>query len=143
MIGWLLRRRFSPVMLLLIGPLLAGCGGSDDDELTRYGISGTVKFEDKLLDQGFIRFAPEGQGVSGGAEIKQGVYEISEAKGLPAGKYKVEITSTDEGQKAAEPVPGESNVLSVDRIPAKYNAETELSITITPDGERTFDFDLE
>lgn len=138
----LVRRGCALAGVLVLAAGLAGCGGSSGIE--RYGVSGTVTLDGEPLDTGAIQFGPEdGQGMSGGAAIQNGTYDIPADRGLPAGKYRVRISSAGGGTEVEEEAPGESlENLANERIPAKYNVNSQETIEITPDGSNTFDFDI-
>jgi len=130
---------------------LAGCGS--DDGLSRYPISGTVKYDGKPLDKGMIQFFPTGTtgpAIAGGATIAGGEYAIPTAEGLVTGPYKVMISSVGGKERAAPgestaegAMPGLGPLNAPELIPAKYNAKSELNITVKPEGPNVFDFDLE
>ncbi len=130
---------------------LAGCGS--DDGLSRYPISGAVKYDGKPLDKGMIQFFPTamaGPAVAAGATIAGGQYAIPTAEGLVPGPYKVMISSAAGEEKAA---PGESSgegampglgpLHAPELIPARYNVKSELNVTVKAEGPNEFDFDLE
>jgi hypothetical protein len=81
-----------------------------------------------------------------GAMIKDGEYHIPQAKGLPPGKYHVEISSPD--LKAppiiARTAPGEppSPPTAPERIPAEYNASSTKTVELAAGKENRFDFDI-
>lgn len=126
-----------------------GCGGSDVKKIERHPIAGSVTLDGTPLDQGAIRFEPMSDvkdRTSAGSLIKDGKYSISQAEGLPPGKYMVSITSSEAGpalpsdpQAAmdaaakAQPKP--------ERIPGKYNKNTELVVEIKS-GTNQHDFPL-
>ncbi len=132
---------------------LAGCGSGDG--LSRYPISGLVKFDGKPLDKGMIQFFPTATATAGpaivaGATIAGGQYAIPTAEGLVPGPYKVMISSEGGDEKAA---PGESSeegampglgpLHAPELIPAEYNAKSELTATVKEEGPNEFNFDLE
>lgn len=137
-----LRRPLALVGLVVLAAGIAGCGGSSG--IPRYGVSGTVTLDGEPLDTGAIQFGPEdGQGMSGGATIQDGTYEIPAERGLPEGKYRVRISSAGEAAQPEDEMPGESlEHLANERIPPKYNVNSQETVEITPDGDNTFNFDI-
>jgi hypothetical protein len=138
-------REFSLRVLLGFGLLLvAGCGG---DPNARQSVSGTIRFKGQPLDQGRIQFVPAVKGPSeAGATIENGRYTIPHNLGLVAGSYKVAIFSYDrQGAKViSEEIPGDPVAKQFkERIPAKYNAQTELTAVVTGKGSNTFDYNLD
>jgi len=123
--------------------LLTGCG---DSAPKRYKVSGTVKYKGTPIPLGMITFLTEDAGASaGGAEIKDGMYEIPAVSGLAAGKYKVSVSFPD--QKGAAPAPKEGEAPGASRevkelLPAKYNRETELRAEVKAGEPNEFSFDL-
>jgi len=117
---------------------LCGCGGDG-----RQAVSGTVTFKGKPLDQGTIEFRPTAQEVNSfaGAEIKDGSYSIPASKGLLAGDYKVSISSP-EGGGVTQQMPGESDKIPKERIPAEFNINTKLTCTIKAGEAKTFDIKI-
>lgn len=129
--------------LFVAGLVCTGCG--EGNPLGRHEISGSVTLNGQPLDHGTIEFNPAamGDGVQTGGVIADGRYEIAEAQGLPPGKYKVVISSAGPG-KAPVPIdfPGDAPPPSPERIPAKYNAQTELTVDVTPESDGIYNFDL-
>lgn len=122
--------------------VLVGCG--ETNELGRLPVTGSVTLKGKPLDQGTIEFAPTGEtGVSGGAMIAAGDYQIPGDKGLPPGMYTVRISSAAEESGRVEQAPGESDTVAEERIPAKYNTDSEITVEVKSDGENKFDFKIE
>jgi hypothetical protein len=120
-----------------------GCGA--DNPLGRLAISGSVTLDGEPLPSGTIAFAPQDPaGVSSGGMISEGAYAIVAERGLPPGTYDVRIFSPDSDDTAPAGPPGPLGPPAVEeRLPARYNTETELSITVTADGSAEFDFPLE
>ena len=127
---------FALAVLVLVG----GCGGGD-----RRPLQGTVTLDGEPLASGLIQFEPfEGDGLTSGAVIEAGRYEIPGRRGLPPGRYRVRIQAMTE---APPPVPGGApgEVFlppGKDLIPARYNAASELSVEIVPAGDSRQDFQL-
>ena len=126
--------------------LLAGCGGGDNP-LGRQPISGTVKFNGAPLDHGTIDLTPVVPGkkaVGSGAMITAGSFSIPAAQGLPAGKYLVRIYSPEGGVGPKDALPGDTFVdpeqpAGKERIPAKYNVESQETIEVKPGSANKFD----
>jgi hypothetical protein len=94
------------VPMLLVLPLLAGCGRSDRPRLAP--VAGTVDYQGKPLAQGWILFVPE-HGHSALARIVAG--RIVEAStfdandGVPVGRHRVQIASYAHEPRGMELVP--------------------------------------
>lgn len=126
-----------PVWLLGCSLLAVGCGGSDGPPAAeRYPVTGTVKLDGQPLASGTISFESEEDAAAGNApatgEIKDGAYAVEST----AGVKKVVISRTEEyGQ------PDETGVKPTrETIPARYNANSELTADIKPDAENKYDF---
>ena len=131
----LLRRSF---LAALVAAIVAGCQGDP-----RLAVSGTVKINGQLLDQGRIEFhPPDNNGTMSGAVIQNGKYEIPRDKGLAPAIYEVRIYSYDEKGAKADSIPGEPGLGFKERIAAKYNAESMLKADVKR-GNTTFDFALD
>ena len=100
------------------------------------------------LDSGAIRFSSvAGQKLyASGTGIKDGEFNIPQDKGLPPGKYVVEINSAD---TKAPPVsvrlaPGQplSPPTAPDRIPPEYNTESKHTVEVSPAEKNHFAFDI-
>jgi hypothetical protein len=96
------------IALCLPLPLFVGC---HDNPLDRQAVSGRVTFDSRPLDHGSIQLCPElaQGGIFAGALIVDGKYNVLCDKGLPPGKYKVEISAAIPGSNAApKGPPGQS-----------------------------------
>jgi hypothetical protein len=126
--------------------LAVGFCGCADSGPKRYAVSGMVTWQGKPLDHGSITFLAEDPslGSGGGDMIQDGRYSIPAKQGLLPGRYKVSISSADPRDKAPDPdsPPGYLPV-SKDRIAPKYNTKTTLTADVTPQGQNTFDFDVD
>ena len=101
--GWQLRRGpgAMPVMLLLIGLTLAGCGaGGGPAGPPVYPVTGVVKLNGQPVVGADIVFAKkDGEGSSFGRTNASGEYQLTTRKsndGAPAGDYLVSITKADD-----------------------------------------------
>jgi hypothetical protein len=121
-------------VLLLVTP---GCGETRDDLAA---VTGNVKLDGQPLPDAIVKFIPQGgKGVVAvGKTDGNGHYYLMAsrtAEGASIGQNKVRITTydiLDQGGKQV-PVP--------EKVPTKYNSETELAVTVES-GDNTFDFDL-
>lgn len=110
--------------------VLAGCRGNDGPK--RIAVSGKVTFRGQPVDDGQIRFVAQGETLAPVTivRIKGGAYDTIVSGGVPVGTHRIEIRSYD--PKEPEPTgPGQPPRRQL--LPAKYNASTQLEITIPPD----------
>jgi hypothetical protein len=133
------------VLIACVG--LLGCGSKNP--VNRLPVSGTVKLDDTPLDQGLIQFEPP-QGaekaVNASAPINNGTFVLPAEGGLLPGPYKVSISS----QPPAAPLPSDpvkameeaAKTPPPERLPAKYNVNTELRVEVRQEVLNKFDFDL-
>jgi hypothetical protein len=130
---------------LLAFSIGTGCG--EPNPLGRRPVHGAVKYQGKPVDYGMIQFSPEDalHGVSSGAMIDGGRYQIKLSQGLPPGEYTVMISSPDRGkQEKVEGPPGDERSLAVERIPKKYNLQTTLKMEVKKGtGSHEANFDLQ
>ena len=127
-------RCWTPILLCL---LLAGCGS--DDDLAR--VKGKVTLNGEPLEGAIVQFQPtaEGGSPSAGKTDAKGRYKLMytfNSPGAMPGEHVVSIRTAgayyeDEDCQAAQQ----------ERVPAKYNSQTELKRTVKP-GRNTIDFDL-
>ena len=122
------------VLALLV---VAGCGGAREGQ-----VSGTVKVDGALVEEGAITFIPaDGQGQTAGGPIKDGQYSV---KVPTPGVMKVSITRSIFDREV--PIyPGQKNSPMMRKmkndLPAKYNEKTELTFEVKP-GANPKDWDL-
>ena len=114
--------------------LLSGC-----DRSGRVAIEGTVTLNGNPLEKGYVRFQPQAgtSSPSAGAEITMGKFSVAPQGGLLPGTFRVEITaSRPTGQEVRTRFSSQPVVLEEQIIPAKYNKNSQLEITISPDGRK-------
>ena len=123
-------------IVLAFGSLSAGCGRSDIPELGQ--VKGRVAARGQPLPGVMVQFIPESGGRPGsGITDEQGEFELTytaDYTGTKVGPNRVEITTI---WPDGEPPPGEK-----EKIPAKYNSQSELKEDVQP-GDNFFDFNLE
>ncbi len=107
---------------------ICGCGKAPQ------AISGRVTLDGEPLSEAAIQFIPKTPGVrKTSCEVQNGEYRLPLENGLLPGEYRVDIVD----------LPPLSHATTVRRpFPAKYTDNSPLSITVEPDGPRTFDFAL-
>ena len=127
-------RYVSPaVVLSVLVAVHAGCGPSGP---VRYPVSGEVTWEGEPVTKGYIVFEAADEAVAPDAgKIENGRYQTA----VQAGNKKVRI-SAERQVGPYNPVMGSPERQSY--IPAEYDTETVLEVTVTPDGENQFDFHL-
>lgn len=131
----------APLALACGAVLLVGC---DDGRVV---IRGQVKYEDKPLEEGMITFEPaDGKGPSTGEMIAGGKYELAgEKRAVPGDKIVRIVGMRATGRKIAAGSPSPPGTMIdevIQCVPANYNDQTTLSITVTPGKANTHDFDL-
>ena len=78
--------------VIALGTTVSGCRRGNDLDLQ--AVSGSVTLDSRLLDSGTMRFVPMAKnGLLGGTTIAAGQYRIPKEKGLPPGKYAVQISA--------------------------------------------------
>jgi hypothetical protein len=132
-----------PILFPLVLLLLSGCGSGGAD---RGAVSGTVKIDGKLLEQGSILFTPiEGtHGSVAGGKIENGRFQFSAKTGPALGRNRVEIRAMRKTGKMVPKAfgrPGEMVPEQVEAIPPRFNAKSELKVEIKP-GDNTADFEV-
>lgn len=132
--------------LSLAAVLCAGCGG---DSSGRLPLAGDVTLDGQPLDKGTIEFHPEAgaAGLTGGT-ITDGRFQIPAEQGAVPGTYTVRIyaAATDGTTEAPPEPPGPEAAqgpLAAERIPSRYNVESELQTTISDTNSEALKFDLE
>jgi hypothetical protein len=127
----------------LLALLIASCG---KPEPLRLALEGKVKYQHVPLEKGVIKFVPidSTDGVSAFADVIDGTYSIPAKQGLLPGKYRVSISAWESGRRKPTPdaAPG-GPTRSQEKLPAKYNKESELEAVVTGSGPNQFDYDLD
>ena len=138
----------------------AGCGRDGGPPLAP--VNGKVTLYGKPYPNAIVSFTPEGGGPAATSSTDQnGDYELWSAgkKGAAIGKHKVSVTTikepvkttsfsdvrSDDPRYAAEIAAGGAAAYKVkeekEKIPAKFNKDTELSMEVTS-GTNKIDLDL-
>ncbi len=130
----------------LCGSCLLTLGCSKEPQ--RIVVTGLVKYQDQLLEHGAISFLPTADTAGASVSIvaiADGKYTVDKQGGLSVGNYNVAIVEVDKSASTERTATGEKPPPSKkkQRIPAKYNDQTQLKATI--DGSQnslTLDFSL-
>lgn len=126
--------------VLLLTSAVMGCGGSSP----RQGVYGKVTVDGAPLATGIITFKPA-EGTEGpvvGEPIADGKYNLVAGQGPVPGKYRVEISSTKQGDQKVVVVPGEApGYTTIETIPPQYNKNSTLTAEIK-EGSNEQDFAL-
>lgn len=110
-------------------------------------MSGSVKVDGAPLEKGNISFQPlEGGRTSSGAVISKGNFSIPRDKGLPVGKYRVEVNAASPGgggkSAAADAAPGDAPPPPKELIPAEWNESSTHTIEVKKEGPFIFPFEI-
>lgn len=129
------------VFAWLIASMTLCVGCHKADPLNRQAVSGKITLDGEPLTSGSIEFSPVDKGTLSGATIDNGIYAIPKEKGLSPGAYIIRISAANND---AEPIglPGESNKIAPELVPAKYNVDSDLEFTVKADSENTFNLDI-
>ena len=137
-----IRGSFATTLVAVLLVVAAGCGGSN-----RAAVTGEVTLDGQPVEGGTISFIPAdgAAGPPAWGKIEAGRYSIPAREGPPPGTSRVEIRWTRKtGRKlpAVPPAPpGEMIEETVEAVPARYNARSELKAEVQG-GKNTFDFKL-
>lgn len=120
-----------PILLVVA----AGCGSNG-----LVSVTGTVLLDGEPLENAFVEFTPQVKGgsMSYGRTDDNGEYEMMfslNKKGAMPGDNIVRITTADVGDEGA----GNSR----ERLPLRYNRQSELRVDVIDGKSNVFDFDLE
>ncbi|QDV69076.1 hypothetical protein Poly24_27900 [Rosistilla carotiformis] len=130
---------------VVLTSIISGCG---PDTGGRVGVTGTVTFQGKPLDNGNIQFdAVDGSGMTG-APITNGEYSVPAETGVLPGDYTVRVSKAGEDAAAPKPVegeaPGDPGAFSPreEVIPEEYNLQSKLTTQLTGEKANVFDVDI-
>jgi hypothetical protein len=139
-------RRFSllvPAGMIVFLAATIGCDSGDG--LNRQAISGTVTLDGQPLSGGNILFEPASNesGTAVGATIRNGAFAIARKQGPVPGPYRVRIYASSAIQ--APPIDGQTERTPrpmVERLPRRYNTQSELNAVIIAGRANHHRFDL-
>lgn len=129
---------------------LMGCSRRPDGPV-RAKVSGTVNLDEEPLQEGVIRFIPDGEteGPQTTITITDGIFEAKGETAPIVGQHRIEIQSTDDGGYAMDDEQAiqrlrEAGIkrIEVVRVPAAYNKNSKLLATVSEEGPNNYQFDL-
>lgn len=127
--------------MITISCMLAGCGGSSQENKVTGTISGKITIKGKALASGQVNYFSEETGAGALGTLKEdGTYEIDGE--IPVGIYRVYLSPVIDLD--ATPPPGHAHVeTKLKGVPKKYQSEAKTDLTATvKEGQNTLDFDL-
>jgi hypothetical protein len=126
--------------LFVFALLVAGCGRTGPQEPPRYPISGTVTLDGKPLPQGTVYFRTVSLGLIERVPIKDGTF----AGRVAAGERRIEFSVIKDVKYTGPTMPGVPSPETVlaETLPAAFNADSNFTVTVTPDGPNQFTFEL-
>jgi hypothetical protein len=132
-----MRKWIMAVSLGLAATLAFGCARHDGPE--RAVVFGTVTYNGKPVADGMVYFIPQAASTlpKSGAAIADGKYRADGNGGVPVGTHKVRIEAYRYASQSAAPglpaPPAKSKTGPRQQyLPAKYNADTMLELTVEP-----------
>lgn len=139
-----MHRTHQALALCGMAAVLSGCGSAG---LQREHVVGEVTVNGKSLESGRIRFISDGGQLQTTAGIQEGRFELASTEGLPAGDYRVEIESDpDLGFPIDDDVAfakrGRKRIAPKAPIPAQYNRDSTLTVTVVPGCTNPLDFPI-
>jgi len=124
--------------------LVAGCAGADP--MGRQPVSGRITIEGAPLDAGAIMLDPGSgrEGTAVGGTIRAGAFSIGRDRGPTRGTYKVRIyASSDEQAPVPKGASDRKPRPMIERIPARYNLQTEQIVEIRADRINRIEIDVQ
>lgn len=130
----------------LIALILSLTGCQPTDGLNRQPIHGRVMLGDEPLNAGSLLLEPisKSAGTAVGAAIENGQFSITRDKGPVPGTYRVRIYASSNTQAPARA--GDSPKTPrpmLERVPARYNAESDLEAEVLTEGTPALNFNLQ
>lgn len=131
--------RYLSLLPLLLLSLAIGCGGTKQE-----AVSGTVTWQGKPIEHGSINlFATDSEGITAGAEIRDGKFSIDKSNGPTPGKYRVEVLAFRETGKTEFDVDLNKAVAIEEQIiPKQFNQSSTLQVEIVSGKANDLKFDL-
>ena len=142
----------SLVLISMFLLFVTGCNGPKVKGVELVRVRGTVTLDGKPVANGIVLFVSEDGSFSFDETDSEGEYDLkfnSQTRGVTPAKKTVSISmnrrllgvnSNDEGSPD-DTAGGSFPKQEPEQIPARYNVESELTVSVTPENRR-FDFEL-
>jgi len=127
-----LRQWTASAVIVLILVVTFGCGKPGPKVVT---VSGTVMYDGQPLAEGTIYFKTPATGAIDTLPVKDGKFEGN----AEVGERRVEINAYRTKSQDFNGMKGE---VKENLIPARYNADSKLTATVTAEGPNTFQFEV-
>lgn len=137
------------VSSIAVATSLAGCNPAES--LWRAPVGGSVSFNGVPLPAGVVRFVPTGQttGPVAVAAIKEGRFDLPRQDGPVVGSHRVEIEATGfqgfdlDDEQAFAARAQKRQRMPPNPVPAEYNRNSRLNLTLSAEGDQNLDFKVE
>lgn len=132
--------RFLGLVAGIAATLLLGCRPEP-----RQALEGTVTFDDRPLESGYIQFHPlEGTaGPAAGSEVVQGRFMVPRFQGPFPGQFRIEITASRKTERRVKSDnPAADPIVYEQYIPRCYNQQSSLTAEVKTGGPNRFAFAL-
>ena len=133
-------RAIAPCVWLALCLFATGCSRTGRSEPPRYPVSGSVSLDGQPLSTGKIFFLTPSEGTIDSIPIAAGTF----AGRAAAGERRVEISAVKDVPYKGPAMQGVETpaTMSAETLPAVFNAESTLTVVVTPEGSNEFVFEL-
>lgn len=129
-----------PMSALLVLAMLTCLGCRE--KTRRYAVSGTVSIAGKPLDDATIIFTPDGPGLAGAAEVRNGQFACTAKGGPSAGLFNVRLSPNQAEMEEVEMDISELATPRRPRVPLKYQRLGGLQVEITGEADQALELKL-
>jgi len=126
--------------LLITSSVVIGCGEGDPDAIPAVPAAGTVNYQGKPVETGYVQFVPE-KGRPASGTIQNGQFTLmtyEEGDGAIPGKHQVGITATKQVT-----IKGRGEPVDVYIIPQRYANPSSSGVTVEVPAEGKKDIKIE
>jgi hypothetical protein len=124
------------VVILAACSLIFGCDSGKRGEPAKFPVKGTVTIDGKPLPQGLVYLKTVATGAIDTFDVKEGKFEGKAQQG----ERRVEVCVYEKvPPKPNDPMSRETQK---NTIPARYNRDSKLTVTVSPSGPNEFEFQV-